>query len=141
MNMIRVHGKQEEERNKPEFGSSRAAPLQGADSERPSESSEVRGVGQDRSKRPSMFTQNRKLPEVPSSLTSSGERYGRIGQNRDARPKSSTVQPGYDMKCKKSSILKTENFDKKLKFSRNFQDFFSVSVQNQEDIVESDNNM
>ena len=69
---------------------SRAAPLQGADSGRPSGSSEVRGVGQDRSKRPSIFTQNRKLPEVPSSVTSSGERYDRTGQNIDARTKSST---------------------------------------------------
>ena len=90
VNMIRVHRRQEEEQKEPKFGESRAAPLQGADSGRPSGSSEVRGVGQDRSKRPSMFTQNRKLPEVSSSETSSGERYDRTGQNRDARPKSST---------------------------------------------------
>ena len=32
VNMIRVHGRQEEERNEPKFGSSRAAPPQGADS-------------------------------------------------------------------------------------------------------------
>ena len=45
------------------------------------------------------------------------------------------------MKCEESLILKTENFDK-MKFSRNFQDlFFAVSVQNHEDIVESDNNI
>ena len=98
VNMIRVHRRQEEEQEEPKFGESRARPLQGAHSGRPSGSSEVRGVGQDRRKRPSRFTQNRKLPEVPSSVTSSGERYDRTGQNRDARPKSSTLVPevGYN---------------------------------------------
>ena len=92
VNLIRVHRRQEEEQQQePKFGESRAAPLQGADSGRPSGSCEVRGVGQGRSEGPSMFMQNRKLPEVPSSATSSGERYDRTGQNRDARPKSSTV--------------------------------------------------
>ena len=48
VNMIRIHERQDEERNEPKFGSSRAAPPQGADSGRPSGSSEVRGVGQER---------------------------------------------------------------------------------------------
>ena len=39
----------------------------------------------------SMFMQNQTSPEVPYSVTSSEERYGRTGQNRDHRPKSSTV--------------------------------------------------
>ena len=51
------------------------------------------------------------------------------------------VQPSYDMKCKESSILKTENFDKNWNFREIFKIFFAVLVQNHEDIVESDNNM
>ena len=53
VNMIRVHGRQEEERKEPKFGNSRAAPLQGANSGRPSGSSEVGGVGQERRMGPS----------------------------------------------------------------------------------------
>ena len=45
------------------------------------------------------------------------------------------------MKCKESSILKTENFDKTEIFKIFKKKFFAVSVQNHEDIVESDNNM
>ena len=45
------------------------------------------------------------------------------------------------MKCEESSILKTENFDKNWNFLEIFKFFFAVSVQNLEDIVESDNNM
>ena len=45
VNMICIHRRQEEPK-KPKFGESRAAPLQGADSGRPSGSSEVRGMGQ-----------------------------------------------------------------------------------------------
>ena len=101
VNMIRVRGRQVEERKEPKFGNSRAAPLQGADSGRPSGSSEIRGMGQERRMGPggahhkddhgsSMFTQNQKSPEVPYSATSSEERYDRTEKNRDARPKSST---------------------------------------------------
>ena len=109
VNMIRVHRRQEEERKEPKFGNSRAAPLQGADSGRPSESSEVRGMGQERRMGPggahdkddhglSMFTQNQRSPEVPYSVTSSEERYDRTGQNRETRSKSSTLVPevGYN---------------------------------------------
>ena len=42
------------------------------------------------------------------------------------------------MKCEESSILKTENFDKNWNFWKIFKIFFAVSVQNHEDIVESD---
>ena len=45
------------------------------------------------------------------------------------------------MKCEESSILKTENFDEKVIFEKFSRFFFAVSVQNHEDIVESDNNM
>ena len=48
VNMIRVHRRQEGEQKEPKFGNSQAALLQGADSERPSGSSEVRGKGQER---------------------------------------------------------------------------------------------
>ena len=37
------------------------------------------------------------------------------------------------------SISKTDNFDKNWNFSELFKIFFAVSVQNPEDIVESDN--
>ena len=98
--MIRVHRRQEEPKE-PKFGESRAAPLQGADSGRPSGSSQVRGMGQERRMGPggahlnddygsSMFMQNRKSLEVPYSVTSSEGRYDRTGQDKDARPKSST---------------------------------------------------
>ena len=101
VNMIRVHRRQEEPKE-PKFGESRAAPLQGADSGRPSGSSEIRGMGQERRMGPggahlkddygsSKFTQNQKSPEVPYSVTSSEGRYDRTGQNKDARPKSSTL--------------------------------------------------
>ena len=40
-----------------------------------------------------------------------------------------------------TSILKTENFDKYWNFREIFKIFFAVSVQNHEDIVESDNDM
>ena len=100
VNMIRVHRRQEEPKE-PKFGESRAAPLQGADSGRPSGSSQVRGMGQERRMGPggahlnddygsSMFTQNQESQEVPYSVTSSERRYDRTGQNKDARPKSST---------------------------------------------------
>ena len=116
VNMIRVHGRQEEERNKPKFGSSRAAPPQGADSGRPSGSSEIRGVGQERRMGPggahhkddhgsSMFTQNQKSSDVPYSVTSSEERYDRTGKSRVARTKSSTLVPevGYKLCCSDTS--------------------------------------
>ena len=45
------------------------------------------------------------------------------------------------MKCKESSILKTENVDKNWNFQEIFKIFFAYSVQNHEDIVESDNNI
>ena len=45
------------------------------------------------------------------------------------------------MKCKVFSILKTENLDKNWNFRVIFKIFFAVSVQNHEDIVESDNYM
>ena len=88
VNMIRVHREQEDERKEPKFGESRAAPLQGADSGRPSGSSEVRGMGQERrmgpggahhrdDHGPSMFPQNQDSPGVPYFVTSSGERYSR----------------------------------------------------------------
>ena len=104
VNMIRVHGRQEEERNKPKFGSGWAAPPQGADSGRPSESVEARSMGQERRMGPggvqhkddhgsSMFMQKQKSQEVPYSMTSSEERYDRIEKSRDARPKSSTLVP------------------------------------------------
>ena len=106
--MIRVHRRQEEPKE-PKFGESRAAPLQGADSGRPSGSSQVRGMGQERRMGPggahlnddygsSMFMQNRKSLEVPYSVTSSEGRYDRTGQDKDARPKSSTLVPevGYN---------------------------------------------
>ena len=100
VNMIRVHRRQEEPKE-PKFGESRAAPLQGADSGRPSGSSEVRGMGQEQRTGPggahlkddhgsSTFMHKRKLPEVPYSATSSEGRYDRTGQNKDARPKTST---------------------------------------------------
>ena len=103
VNMIRVHRRQEEPKE-PKFGESRAAPLQGADSGRPSGSSQVRGMGQERRMGPggahlnddyglSMFTQNQKSLDVPYSVTSSEGRYDRTGQNKDARPKSSTCIP------------------------------------------------
>ena len=101
VNMIRVHSRQEEQKE-PKFGESRAAPLQGADSGRPSGSSQVRGMGQEQRMGPggahlkddygsSMFTQNQKSQEVPYSVTSSEGRYDRNRQNKDARAKSSTV--------------------------------------------------
>ena len=40
-----------------------------------------------------------------------------------------------------SSILKTEHFDKNWNFREIFKIFSAVSVQNHEDIIESDNNM
>ena len=43
------------------------------------------------------------------------------------------------MKCEESSILKTENFDKN--WNLIFKIFLAVSVQNHEDVVESDNIM
>ena len=94
VNMIRVHRRQEEPKE-PKFGESRAAPLQGADSGRPSGSSQVRGMGQERRMGPggahlnddygsSMFTQNQESQEVPYSVTSSEGRYDRNRQNKDA---------------------------------------------------------
>ena len=91
VNMIRVHGKQEEERNEPKFGSSRAAPLQGADSGRPSGSGEVRGMGQRRK-------QKQESREVSYSTTSSEERYDRTNKRRDAHAKSSTLVPDVGFK-------------------------------------------
>ena len=43
------------------------------------------------------------------------------------------------MKCKKSPILETENFDRNWNFRNISKNFVFVSVQNQEDIVETDN--
>ena len=115
VNMIRVRSRQEEQKE-PKFGESRAAPLQGADSGRPSGSSQVRGMGQEQRMGPggarlkddhgsSMFMQNQRSPEVPYSVTSSEGRYDRAGQNKDARPKSSTLVPevGYNSCCSDTS--------------------------------------
>ena len=50
------------------------------------------------------------------------------------------VQSSYDLRCR---VVDTKHWEfwKKLRFSKKNQDLFAVSIQNQEDIVESDNNM
>ena len=107
VNMIRVHGKQGEERNEPKFGDSRAAPPQGADSGRPSGSGEHRGVGQERKMEPTGVQpqynlgsfrfkqphQRQEVLDVSYSTVSSDERYDGAGRCRGARPKTSTLVP------------------------------------------------
>ena len=113
VNMIRVHGKQGEERNEPKFGNSRAAPPQGADSGRPSGSGEHRSVGQERRIEPTGVQhqynlgsfrfqqphQQQEVLDVPYSTVSSEERYGGTGKYKGARPKTSTYILYVHNKC------------------------------------------